>query len=170
MTHRFVAALALGAAAIAAPATAKPDAKAAIVKQVRAELLKDDISEHDPVAIAAQVTPIDINGDGIRDWQVDWNMYGPLWCGTGGCRYQLWLGRKAGPPLKVFDRRVRDRKVETRKGRILFVFDFHGTHCGGYGAQECPGTFTWNARRGRMVLVPMPGKSTRDSRAIERFE
>lgn len=168
MFKRLVIALAL-IALPAVPTVAQPDGKAAIVKQVRAELLRDDISEHDPVAIAAQVTPIDINGDGIQDWQVDWNLYGPLWCGTGGCRYQLWLGRKAGPPLKVFDRRVRDRKVETANGRILFVFDFHGTHCGGYGAQECPGTFAWNAKRGRMVLVPMVGKSIRDRRAIERF-
>lgn len=153
----------------AVQARAPADPRAEITRQVRAVLLRDDMSEHDPAVIAAQVTPIDINGDGIQDWQVDWNMLGMQWCGTGGCRYQLWLGRKAGPPLKVFDRRVRDRKVETRDGRILFVFDFHGTHCGGYGAQECPGTFTWNAKRGRMVLVPMPGKSTRNSQAIERF-
>ena len=169
MINRLASTLAMLAMLAAVPAIAQPDPKAAVVKQVRADLLKDDMSEHDPAKIAAQVTPVDINGDGIRDWQVDWNMLGMQWCGTGGCRYQLWLGRKAGPPIKVFDRRVRDRKVVKRKGRILFVFDFHGTHCGGYGAQECPGTFAWNARRGRMVLVPMPGKSTRDSRAIERF-
>ena len=47
------------------------------------------------------------------------------------------------------------------------MFDFHGSECGGFGSQECPGEFAWSAKRGRMLLLPTPKKHTSISNPIE---
>jgi len=62
---------------------------------------------------------------------------------------------------------MRSLDIQKRSGRIVFVFDFHGSECGGFGAQACPGEFTWNARRGRMVLLPTPKKHTSISNPLD---
>ncbi|HQV02819.1 MULTISPECIES: hypothetical protein [unclassified Novosphingobium] len=155
---------------IAAPTLARETAgpKAKIAK-VLARQLQDDFNRHSPADINAAIEPVDINADGIQDWQVSWNTFGPAWCGTGGCRYQLWLGRKSGMPVRVFDRQMRGLEIEKRAGRIVFVFDFHGTECGGTGAEACPGEFTWSAKRGRMVLLPTPARRTSMAAPIRPF-
>ena len=161
---------ATAAALIAAPTFAREgaDPKAAIAK-VLARQLKGDYNRNSPADINAAIEPVDINADGIQDWQVNWNTLGNAWCGTGGCRYQLWLGRKNGVPIRVFDRQMRALEIQKRAGRIVFVFDFHGTQCGDTGAQECPGEFTWSARRGRMVLLPTPARHTSIPQPIVPF-
>jgi hypothetical protein len=164
----FLAATA--ATLIAAPVFAKVAAnpKAEIAK-VLARQLRGDFNRHSPADINAAIEPVDINADGIQDWQVTWNTFGSAWCGTGGCRYQLWLGRKNGVPVRVFDRQMRALEIEKRGGRIVFVFDFHGTECGGTGAEACPGEFTWSAKRGRLVLLPSPARHTSMSAPILPF-
>lgn len=159
--HLKPAALLISLAALAflAGASKPANPKADIAKAVAREL-RDDMPRHTTAEIRAEIKPVDINSDGIQDWQVDFGSFGFGWCGTGGCRYQLWLGRKAGPPLKVFDRQMRELKIERHAGRPVFVFDFHGSECGGTGNIACPGHFVWSARRGRMVLLPTPGKHT----------
>lgn len=159
--HLKSAAVLIAFAALANPlGAAKPVSPKAVIAKAVTREVNDDFTKHRPADILAAITPRDINADGIQDWQVDFNTLGAAWCGTGGCRYQLWLGRKNGVPLRVFDRQMRALVVEQRKGRIVFVFDFHGSECGGVGAQECPGEFTWSAKRGRMILLPTPKKHT----------
>lgn len=136
--------------------------RAVIAKAVTREV-RDDFTKHSLAAI----TPVDINADGIQDWQVDYNSLGAAWCGTGGCRFQLWLGRRNGVPLRVFDRQMRAMTIKPRKGLIVFVFDFHGSECGGFGSEACPGHFAWSAKRGRMLLLPTPKKHTSISNPIE---
>ncbi len=148
----------LGAAHPAGP-------KAVIAKAVTREV-RQDFSKHGQAVILATITPRDINADGIQDWQVDYSSLGSAWCGTGGCRYQLWLGRENGAPFLVFDRQMRELKVVRRKGRVIFVFDFHGSECGGFGSEACLGEFSWSAKRGRMVLLPTPKKHTSISDTI----
>jgi hypothetical protein len=141
----------------------------AVVAKALTRQLKGDFSRHTQAEIIAAIKPVDINADGIQDWQVDWNAFGSAWCGTGGCRYQLWLGRKSGEPIRVFDRQMRELRIANRAGRIVFVFDFHGSECGGFGSQECPGEFVWNPKRGRMVLLPTPARHTGVSDAFALF-
>lgn len=158
---RTIAVALLTGGLLISPATARAPAepKAEIAK-VLTRQLRSDFTRHSQAEIRAAIKPVDINADGIQDWQVDFNAFGSAWCGTGGCRYQLWLGRKSGMPLRVFDRQMREVQIERREGRIIFVFDFHGTHCGGFGAEACPGEFAWSAKRGRMVLLPTPARHT----------
>ncbi|MEY4953842.1 MAG: hypothetical protein RL299_2266 [Pseudomonadota bacterium] len=155
------AALLIAFAALANPlAAAKPIGPKAVIAKAVTREVQDDFTKHSQADILAAITPVDINADGIQDWQVDYNNLGAAWCGTGGCRYQLWLGRKNGVPLRVFDRQMRSVDIQKRPGRIVFAFDFHGSECGGFGSQECPGEFTWSAKRGRMILLPTPEKHT----------
>ena len=160
MLGRIAAAL-LAATLLVSPVTArKPDgAKAAIARSLT-RLLNGDYSSHSQAQIYAAIKPTDINRDAVQDWQVDFNAFGSAWCGTGGCRYQLWLGQKSGNPRMVFNRQVREVTSERRSDRIVFVFDFHGSECGGFGAEACPGEFTWDAKRRRMILLPTPKKHT----------
>jgi hypothetical protein len=165
----LAAALILSIAIAPVEAKAPPSPKAVIAK-VLTRQLKTDFVRHSRAEIMAAIEPVDINADGIQDWQVNWNAFGSAWCGTGGCRYQLWLGRRSGAPIRVFDRQMRELAIENRAGRIVFVFDFHGTHCGGFGAEACPGEFAWSAKRGRMVLLPTPARHTSMSAPIVPFD
>lgn len=149
-------------------AKASADAKEEIAK-VLTRQLKNGFSRHSQAEIRAAIQPVDINGDGIADYQVNFTNFGPAWCGTGGCRYQLWLGRKAGAPIQVFDRQMRDLTIEKRGRKIIFVFDFHGSHCGGFGSEACPGEFVWSAKRGKMVLLPTPTQHTSQANPIIPF-
>lgn len=149
-------------------AKANPGPKAEIAK-VLTRQLKSGFSRHSQAEILAAIEPVDINRDGIQDYQVNFTAFGSAWCGTGGCRYQLWLGRKTGVPIRVFDRQMRELTITQRAEQIVFLFDFHGSECGGFGAEACPGEFTWSARRGRMVLLPTPTKHTSQSSPIVPF-
>ena len=159
---RFAASIAVAALLTLNPAAARAPqgTKAAIAKIISAELRKEDFSRHSQADVFAAIKPADINSDGVTDWQIDWNAFGSAWCGTGGCRYQLWLGQPSRPPRKVFDRQARQVTVLHRKGLVVYRFDFHGGECGGYGAEFCPGEFSWNAKRGRMVLLPSAKRHT----------
>ncbi|MEQ1496898.1 MAG: hypothetical protein ABL912_14195 [Novosphingobium sp.] len=155
-------AIAIAPAAARTPSNSKAEVAKALTRQ-----LKGDFSKHSQAKIYAAIKPVDINSDGIQDWQVNWNAFGSAWCGTGGCRYQLWLGRKIGAPVRVFDRQMRELEIVKRAGRTVFVFDFHGSECGGVGADACPGEFAWSKRRGRMLLLPSPKKHTSVTDPIE---
>lgn len=157
---RFLA-LILVAAGLATPVFAETAAtgRAAVAAQIQQQLQRS-LAKHSQADIYMAIQPVDIDGDGVQDWQVDWNAFGSAWCGTGGCRYQLWLGRAKGGPKLVFDRQMRELTVEQRDGRTVFVFDFHGGECGGFGSQQCPGEFTWEAKAKQLVLLPTPARHT----------
>ena len=158
----------LAACLALAPSHAKApvDPRSAIAKRLTVDL-RDDFTKHSQATIRAAIKPVEINSDGVQDWQVDWNAFGAAWCGTGGCRYQLWLGRRKAAPLLVFDRQMRELDIQQRGARTVFVFDFHGSECGGTGNIACPGEFSWSTKRGRMVLLPTPGKHTSMSNPID---
>jgi hypothetical protein len=151
-----VAVLGLPAPALAAPA---PPDRAAIAAQVQQQL-RGDFAKHSQADIYMAIEPAEIDGDGLPDWQVDWKGFGAGWCGTGGCRYQLWLGRAKGGPKLVFDRQMRELTIEQREGRRVYLFDFHGSECGGFGSQACPGEFAWDPASKELVLLPTPARRT----------
>jgi hypothetical protein len=156
LTIAFAAALAVPIAAGAAPAQT---GRAAIAAQVQKQL-RGDPANHSQADIYMAIKPVDIDGDAIADWQVDWKSFGNRWCGTGGCRYQLWLGRAKGSPRLVFDRQMRELTITQRESRAVFVFDFHGGECGGFGSQACPGEFAWEPATKALVLLPTPAHHT----------
>jgi hypothetical protein len=105
-----------------------------------------------PASRRRAVSPIDIDGDSSRDWAINWGKFSyPGWCGTGGCRYQLWRGAADGTPALVFDTNVRNVSTRRSGGEIVFDFDFHGSTCGTFGAAECLVSFAWDKRAGRMA-------------------
>jgi hypothetical protein len=151
------------AAAVLVPALAHaepaPSARAAIAAEVQRQLW-GDFHTHSQADIYIVMQPVDIDGDTVQDWQIAWKAFGSAWCGTGGCRYQLWQGRAKGTPRLVFDRQMRELAIERRAGRTVFVFDFHGSECGGFGSQACPGEFAWDAAAKALVLLPTPARHT----------
>lgn len=141
------------AAALTMGASAGPPKP--IVDHVR-ELINDGYDPTDPEGpplrqpAAKMFKRVDINGDGIADWKVDFD--GEIgWCGTGGCRVELWLGRPDGGPTLVWDAGVRQFKLKPKKTGAVVDVDFHGSACGGYGAMECPRRYVWDAAEGAFV-------------------
>ena len=114
-----------------------------------------------PARLARAITTIDIDHDGIVDYQVDYGKaVRTLWCGTGGCDLELWRGRRGGHPVRVWEEMVRERKIAHRGGEIVFDFDFHGSACGTFGAEACPASFAWDAKAGRMMERATPTGDT----------
>jgi hypothetical protein len=147
------------AASQPAAADSASAARAAIAQQVQQQL-RSNPAGHSQADIYMAITPVEVDGDAVPDWQVHWKDLGAGWCGTGGCRFQLWLGRAKGAPKLIFDRQMRKLTIEQRDGRPVFVFDFHGSECSGFGSQACPGEFAWDARAKALVLLPAPARHT----------
>lgn len=99
---------------------------------------------------------LDLNGDGIADWRVDYEQaYNPSgFCGTGGCRTQLFISRPGGGYVLAFDRVIRVFKPRKVRGEHVLDIDFHGSHCGLTGVEECPRRYGWDETLGRYVERP----------------
>lgn len=124
---------------------------ASLVASVR-EATKDDVdAPRDAVKLFRKV---DINGDGLQDWRVDYSER-MAWCGTGGCRQQLYLARPDGTYALVFDAQARGefRLRKTRDGHRLDL-EVHGSVCGKAGVEECLRSFLWNEGDARYVEIP----------------
>ncbi len=99
---------------------------------------------------------VDVNGDRLADWMVDFGKApaGSYFCGTGGCHTELYLGASDGSVTKVFDTMVREIRISGPKpGRIVDV-DYHGSVCGGYGVEECPRRYVWDLAAQRLLERP----------------
>lgn len=121
-----------------------------LVASVREET-KDDVDA--PRDAAKLFHKADINGDKLADWRVDYSER-MAWCGTGGCRQQLYLARPDGTYALVFDAQARSefRLRNTREGRRLDI-EVHGSICAKAGVEECLRSFLWNAADARYVEV-----------------
>ncbi len=145
---RRLAIAALGLTALLSLAAA-PTPPKALVDKVRAEINNDVGSEDDDPRPIREPAPkmfsrVDINGDGITDWRVDFrDMWG--WCGTGGCQQELWLGRADGGVTQVFGTQVLEFKMTSRKTGAVLDLDFHGAVCRLTGSEACPRRFIWNS-------------------------
>ena len=167
-----LAALALAAAVgVTVPAQAKAPGPPKMIRDATATRLdyavnmpniEADLEERAPkwmsTPTAKMFTRIDVNGDGIDDWRVDYEK-APVpsyFCGTGGCRQEIWVSEPGSSWRRVMGVGVRDLKL-TRKGGVTRLdLDFHGTACGGYGAQECPRSYLWDEKAGYFVETAGP--------------
>ncbi|MBO1908285.1 hypothetical protein J4G37_25765 [Microvirga sp. 3-52] len=91
----------------------------------------------------------DLNGDGIKDWIID---YGGLVCdeshiaysGSAGSLTQMLISSGPGKWVVKFDEYVRDYKVVTRKGKTVISLGMHGSACKKVGAAACTRTVDFN--------------------------
>ncbi len=161
MKHRTLLLLVAGLA-LSGTVYAKSKSGAArkfVAEQVKTSVKDDVVVKPSKAQIAAAIMPTDLNRDGLSDFVADYSKFtSPAWCGTGGCRYQLWLGRADKTAKIVFDQQIRE--VKTRQGSFgtIFDFDFHGGVCGKTGAEACPISFVYDTPSGFMTAVPIPGK------------
>ena len=111
---------------------------------------------------ARMFSKIDINGDGKPDWRVDYE-HAPnasLWCGTGGCRNELWVSGPGDSYRRVMSVGMRLFKLSRRGGVTRLDLDFHGSLCGGYGVQACPRSYFWSEQTGAFLETAAPGGRT----------
>jgi hypothetical protein len=161
MKHRTLLLLAAGLALSGAvyAKSKSGDARKFVTEQVKSSVKNDTVVKPTKEQIAAAITQTDLNRDGLTDFVVDYSKFtSPAWCGTGGCRYQLWLGAASKTAKIVFDQQMRE--VNTRQGAYgtIFDFDFHGGVCGKSGSEACPISFAYDTPSGAMIAVPIPGK------------
>jgi hypothetical protein len=104
---------------------------------------------------------LDINGDGVRDWKVDYGAApnGSLFCGTGGCTVELWVSQPGGGFSRVFNTLVREVKLSRRAGVTRLDRDFHGSACGGAGVQACDRGYLWDEEVGWVPTANARGKT-----------
>ncbi|MGJ3647686.1 hypothetical protein ACLB0R_04330 [Sphingomonas sp. GlSt437] len=106
--------------------------------------------------IVSAARRIDVDGDRVLDWELNFAQLGSGFCGTGGCRLMVWRGLPNGRAVLVFDRQVRSHHWRLLGGHPALVTDLHGSNCGGFGAQRCPTTFVWRPGHPRLIELPRP--------------
>ncbi len=163
--------LALGLALAACTASAAATPPRPVFDSVQANLARESVVlvEDGQTPPANLTTPpaemfskVDINGDGKPDWRVDYE-HAPnasLWCGTGGCRNELWVSGPGDSYRRVMSVGMRLFKLSRRGGVARLDLDFHGSLCGGYGVQACPRSYLWNEQAGAFLETAAPGNHT----------
>jgi hypothetical protein len=97
------------------------------------------------------VTEKDINGDGIKDYILDYGAFlcgedEGYFCGSAGCQTQVFASLPKGGYVKVLDENVRGLTFSRVKGRPAMVLALHGNACDKVGAAPCRMTFLWNGK------------------------
>ncbi len=152
-------AAAVSACSLAA-AAAVPEAVRKPVEAFYTEAHQDMVDPEEPNGFQIEMpnemfSRVDVNGDGVTDWMIDYEaaQNPSFFCGTGGCRRQVYVSREGGYVL-AFDRVIRLFKIRKAKGQRLLDLDFHGSTCGGAGVEECPRGYVWNETLGRFIERP----------------
>lgn len=159
--------LSAGAEAAPRPPQAIWDAAAAnLDQQANGPNYEADLEERAPTWMVtpklAMFSRVDVNGDGIPDWRVDYEKAPnpSYFCGTGGCRQEVWVSEPGNSWARVMSVGVRQFKLSRRAGVTRLDLDFHGSTCDGYGAQACPRSYLWNERAKAFVETPTPDGRT----------
>lgn len=95
-------------------------------------------------------TARDLNGDGLTDYVLDYGAFAcgersSEWCGTGGCRTEIYLSTPSGF-VRAFDDLVRTWQVQPGE-RAVFTFTIHGIACSLPGPAECTRRLVWDGTR-----------------------
>lgn len=153
-------AAAVSACSLAAAAGTPPEAVRKPVEALYVEEHQSMIDPEEPNGFKIDMpsemfSRVDVNGDGVADWLVNYEaaQNPSFFCGTGGCRRELYVSRDGGYVL-AFARTVRLFKIRKAKGRYLLDLDFHGSTCGGAGVEECPRGYVWDEALGRFIERP----------------
>lgn len=101
---------------------------------------------------AGVLRAVDVNGDGVNDWVVDWPDE-TQFCGTGGCRYTVYLTHGQNL-VRIFDRQVLDGLTfSMAEGEARFEGSFHDLACN--DARD-PCRLAWGLDPATRRLVPRP--------------
>ena len=104
---------------------------------------------------AGVVKAVDINGDGISDWLVQWPE-STQFCGTGGCRTTLYLSHGQNL-VRVFDRQALEPlEISVVDGEGRVAGNFHHTACRGT-RETC--RLVWRLDPAQRRLVPDVARS-----------
>jgi len=148
--------LALAAAGLASPlASAGPaHLPPALKAAMHPYLVQADV---DPRALDTwdedYASTLDLSADGIADWVVDFDALGfPGWCGTGGCRHQVWVSQGTGY-VRALDEWVVDVALRVGTAHTLDV-ELHGSFCREPGNAPCSRSFQWNPVARQLEEVP----------------
>jgi hypothetical protein len=137
--------------------SAKPPetVRAAVDKEIALARVEAGVSV--PLVPApGMITPVTVSRDGRTDWLVDYGKGSFAgWCGSGGCRQQLWVTPVAGPPVLAMDMTLVTRPTLRRVGEATFMdISLHGVFCNGYGVDECLRSFIWDPANNRFEERP----------------
>ncbi|RYF89633.1 MAG: hypothetical protein EON95_18430 [Caulobacteraceae bacterium] len=155
--------LALATPSIAAPPKAISDTVNALVAERAVEgWTPEEAADPANVPARLKIAPpamfkqVDVNGDRLADWQVSFEKAPnpSMFCGTGGCKIQLYASQADGSYRLVFDSLFREFALKGPKSGRYVDVDFHGSACGGYGVTPCPRRYGWDAALGRFVERP----------------
>lgn len=104
------------------------------------------------------VRAVDVNRDGTADWLIDYAKAGETaWCGSGGCRYQLFVSTGSDSFALAFDEIAHSLRIRP-DGRV--EVDVYGTYCGSFGADECRRSFVWSAADAMLMPVVAAGQGS----------
>lgn len=150
---------ACAAGAATPPATIVEEARKAIYEAAVGDASPEEIKEIP--AWMLKVPPkmfsrVDLNGDKLTDWQVDYEQAPnpSYFCGTGGCQHALYVGQADGAARKVFQNSGGDYVLSGPKDARKLEVNLHGSACGSFGADECLRAWRWDAATGAYVETP----------------
>ncbi|MDB5470764.1 MAG: hypothetical protein JWR84_2324 [Caulobacter sp.] len=147
---------ACAAGAATPPAAIVEEARAAIYGRVTGGSSEEEIKEI-PAWMFETPKPmfrkIDINGDKLADWWVDYEKSPnpSYFCGTGGCQNVMYVGQADGTARKVFQHGGGAFVFSGPKTARKLEINFHGSACGSFGASECLRAWRWDAASGAFV-------------------
>lgn len=102
----------------------------------------------------AAVTNLDLNGDGINDYIVDFekifeNVTGCS-CGTAGCPREFWVS-ETGSFVKSFSQKIQgiERIENGPQGRTI-ILGMHGSACNQVGSKACYFKLTWAGSKAKI--------------------
>jgi hypothetical protein len=97
------------------------------------------------------VSKLDLTGDGRDDYIVDLSETEchdrpSVYCGTGGCTFDIIVALKGGGHRNVFSQRVLKHEILPGEGAKTIRFMLHGSYCGTGGGSSCSKTHRITAR------------------------
>ena len=127
---------------ISVPARAAPEAAQSHIAEFRDELRRICEPLGDFEAREGFITPVDLNGDGIDDYILTTGgvschgAYSIYTGASGGEITRLVLSRDDGS-FGIIAGQYRDLEIVTHDGMTMLQLGYHGSACGGVGADPC---------------------------------
>ena len=135
---------------MAVPAAAAPIPPVPPVVQTSIDVSTKDCSG--PVSFdAGFVSSKDVNGDGIKDYIVDYSKFvcdgsHTYFCGSAGCLTEVYASKDDGF-VKVLGENVRGLRFARINGRPAMIMQLHGSACGKAGAEACGVNLFWTGKK-----------------------
>lgn len=157
-----LAAILIPTAAWAVPASIEKEALDRVVAAATSGMTEDEINDPETVPPWMKQTKpsmfkkVDVNGDGLPDWMVDYQEApnASFFCGTGGCQQHVYVALPGGEFRKVWSHTSGALKFSGPKTARRLETNFHGSVCGSYGASECLRAYRWDTAADRYIEIP----------------